>query len=181
MAIDIIYLLFLGLFMIRGYNKGFVVALFSFVAIILGVMGALKLSGSVSRLLFRDSQWAPFVTYMLIFILIVWLVRLGARLIEKSFEAVALGFINKLSGALLYGLIVSFVFSSLLWLLNQMGMIKPESQADSKVYALLEPFAPGLFSLIGKLFPFAQDIFRDLGHFFDDLNQKLPGNVDTPR
>ena len=180
MAIDIIYLLFLGLFMIRGYNKGFVVALFSFVAIILGVMGALKLSGSLSKVLFSDSQWAPFVTYILVFILIVWLVRFGAKLIEKSFEAVALGFINKLSGAVLYGFIVSFVFSSLLWLLNQMGVIKPETRVESKVYALIEPFAPALFALIGKLFPFAQTIFRDLSHFFDHVNQKLPGHVDTP-
>lgn len=180
MAIDVIYLILLGLFMIRGYNKGVVVALFSFIAIILGVMGALKLSGSVSRLLFSDSQWAPFLTYIIVFVLIVWLVRLGARMIEKTFEAVALGFVNKLSGALLYGLLVTFVFSSLLWLLNQMGLIKPETQAQSKVYALIEPFAPHLFSLIGRLFPFAQTVFQDLEHFFDRINDKLPGHVDTP-
>ncbi len=180
MAIDIIYLLFLGLMMIRGYNKGFVVALFSFVAIILGVMGALKLSGTVSRLLFNDSAWAPFVTYILVFVLIVWLVRLGARLIEKSFEAVALGFLNKLSGAVLYGLLVSFVLSSLLWLLNRMGVIQPDTRTSSRVYALVEPFAPWLFSLIGRLFPFAQTVFQDLSHFFDRLNQNLPGHVDTP-
>ncbi len=180
MAIDVIYLLFLVLFMIRGYNKGFVVALFSLFAIIAGVMGALKLSGSVSRLLFNNSQWAVFLTYILVFVLIVWLVRLGARLIEKSVEAVALGFVNRLSGAVLYGCIVSFVFSSLLWLLNQMGLIRPDTQAQSKVYALIEPFAPALFALIGKLFPFAKTIFEDLAHLLDRINDHLPGHVDTP-
>ena len=182
MIIDAIFLICLLIFVIRGYSKGVVVALFSVLAIILGVIGALKLSGTLASLLFQDGEkggrWVPFVSYIIVFFLIVWLVRLGAKLIQKSFEAVALGWVNRLTGALLYAFLISFVFSSVLWLFNQMGIIKPETISDSYVYETIEPLAPKVFSLIGTVLPFAKHIFEDLSGFFDNVNQKLP-DVDT--
>lgn len=182
MIIDAIFLICVLIFLIRGYSKGVVVALFSVLAIILGVIGALKLSGTLASLLFQDGEkggrWVPFVSYIIVFFLIVWLVRLGAKLIQKSFEAVALGWINRLAGALLYAFLISFVFSSMLWLFNQMGVIKPETKSDSYVYETIEPLAPKVFSLIGTVLPFARHIFEDLSGFFDHVNQKLP-DVDT--
>jgi membrane protein required for colicin V production len=185
MIIDSIYLICLLIFLVRGYSKGIVIALFSVVAIIFGVLAALKLSGTVSKMLFSSgngaAQWAPLVTYALIFLLVVWLVRLGARLIEKSFEAVALGWINKLAGAALYGFLISFVFSSLLWLLDKMQLINAETKAASKVYPLLDTLAPMVFSGIGNILPFAKHIFDDLSGFFDGVNQTLPDYVDPDR
>lgn len=182
MIIDAIFLICLIIFLIRGYSKGVVVALFSVLAIILGVLGALKLSGTLASLLFQDGEkggrWVPFVSYIIVFFIIVWLVRLGAGLIQKSFEAVALGWINRLAGALLYAFLISFVFSSMLWLFNQMGVIKQETKADSYVYETVEPLAPKVFSLVGTVLPFARHIFEDLSGFFDNVNQKLP-DVDT--
>lgn len=178
MIIDAIFLICLLIFLIRGYSKGVVVALFSVLAIVLGVLGALKLSGTLASLLFQDGEkggrWVPFVSYIIVFFLIVWLVRLGARLIQKSFEAVALGWINRMAGALLYAFLISFVFSSILWLFNQMNIIKPETISSSYVYGVIEPLAPKVFSLIGTVLPFAKHIFEDLSQFFDHVNQKLP-------
>lgn len=178
MIIDALYLICLLIFMVRGYSKGVVVALFSVLAIILGVLGALKLSGSVARLLFNDGEkggrWAPFFAYIIVFIIIVWLVRLGAKLLQKSFEAVALGWINKLTGAILYAFLISFVFSSLLWLFNRMEVIQPETKSASYIYNLVEPLAPKVFSLIGIILPFAKHIFENLSGFFDNVNQHLP-------
>jgi membrane protein required for colicin V production len=178
MIIDAIFLVCLLIFLIRGYSKGVVVALFSVLAIILGVLGALKLSGTLASLLFEDGEkggrWVPFISYIIVFFLIVWLVRLGAKLIQRSFEAVALGWVNRMAGALLYAFLISFVFSSILWLFNQMGVIKAETKADSYVYEMIEPFAPKVFALIGTVLPFAKHIFEDLSGFFDRVNQKLP-------
>lgn len=178
MIIDAIFLVCLLIFLVRGYSKGVVVALFSVLAVLLGVVGALKLSGTVASMLFsggeKGGRWVPFVSYMIVFILIVWLVRLGAKLIQRSFEAVSLGWINRLTGAVLYGFLISFIFSSILWLFNRMGVINPETQAASHVYPILEPLAPKVFSLLGSVLPFAKHIFEDLSGFFDNVNQKLP-------
>ncbi|MFA6056602.1 MAG: CvpA family protein [Taibaiella sp.] len=177
MIIDAIFLICLLIFLIRGYSKGVVVALFSVVAIILGVLGALKLSGTLASLLFeggeKGGRWVPFVSYIIVFFLIVWLVRLGSKLIQRSFEAVALGWVNRMAGALLYAFLISFVFSSILWLFNQMGVIKPETKSASYVYEMIEPLAPKVFSLISTVLPFAKHIFEDLSGFFDHVNQKL--------
>jgi len=181
MILDAIFLIFLVLFLIRGYSKGIVVALFSVLAILLGVLGALKLSGTVADSLFeggsKGGRWAPLLAYSIVFLLIVFLVRAGARLLQRSFEAVSLGWVNRLSGALLYGFLISFVFSSILWLCNQMGLIKEETQASSLTYAYIEPVAPKVFSLIGTFIPFAKHIFEDLSAFFDRVNQSIPPHV----
>lgn len=174
MTIDVIYIICLLVFMIRGYSKGIVVALFSMVAIVLGVTGALKLSQSVSALLFTEGgRWAPLVSYIIVFLLIVWLVKLGAMFVQRMMEAVTLGWLNRLSGALIYGFLVSFVFSSLLWLLNQMDLIRPETKESSLAYSFVEPLAPKVFLLIGHVLPFAKHIFDDLSLFFEQVNRHI--------
>lgn len=181
MIIDTLCLICILLFIIRGYQKGLVVALFSVLAIVLGTLGALKLSGSVSALLFnggsKGGRWAPLLSYILVFVLIVWLVRLGARLLQRTFEAVSLGWANRITGALLYTFMISFVLSCVLWLCNQMGLIEPETKTTSYVYPVIEPLAPRTFSLLGTLLPFARHIFDDLALFFDAVNQNLPAHV----
>lgn len=178
MIIDAIFCISLLIFLIKGYSKGVVVALFSVLAIVFGVLGALKLSGSLASLLFdhgeKGGRWAPFLSYLIVFILIVWLVRLGAKLVQRSMEAVALGWINRIGGAVLYLFMVCFVFSSILWLFNQMAVINPETKEDSKVYSFIEPVAPKVFGVIGTVMPFAKHIFSDLAAFFDNVNQRLP-------
>ncbi len=185
MIIDIIFMISALVFAIRGYSKGIVVALFSLIAILLGTLGALKLSGTVANLLFdngtKGGRWVPLVSYILVFILIVWLVRAGAKLLQRSFEAIALGWLNRLAGALLYIFLVSFVLSAVFWLCNRMELISEETKSASYCFKVIEPLAPAVFSSVGKILPFAQNIFHDLSAFFDNVNDKLPAHVDPHR
>jgi membrane protein required for colicin V production len=181
MIIDLVYVILLCIFLFRGYRRGLIIALFSAIALIVGVLGALKLSGTFANILVHESpsiaRWAPLITYIAIFFLLVGLIRLGARVLQKSLEIVALGFFNRLAGAVLYAFLISFIYSGLLWICFKMQLFRPETIAGSKIFPLLEPLAPKLVSFIGKLIPFAQTLFGDLNHFFDQLNQKLPGYV----
>jgi len=181
MIIDLVYVILLCVFLFRGYRRGLVIALFSAVAIVVGILGALKLSKTFAYILARETpslaRWAPLITYIAIFFLLVGLIRLGARFLQKSLELVALGFFNRLAGAVLYGCLISFIYSGFLWICFKMQLFRPETIAGSKIFPVLEPLAPKLASLIGKLIPFVQTLFGDLNHFFDQLNQKLPGYV----
>ena len=49
MIIDIIFLILLALAVIKGISRGFIVAVFSFFAIIIGVAAAMKLSYIVAN------------------------------------------------------------------------------------------------------------------------------------
>lgn len=185
MILDLIFLIVLLIFLLKGYRKGLVLAICSLLAVTLGVLGALKLSGTVAHHLFADrngavAKWAPLVTYLLLFILIVWIVRLFASFVERSVKAIMLGWANKLSGAVVYGLIVCFVWSTFLWLGNKIAVINPDTKDASFTYKHIEPLAPLLFSGIGKVLPFAGSVFQDLDSFYDHLNLEL-GHVGADR
>lgn len=183
MSLDVITLIVFILFFIRGYMKGLIVAAFSVIGILLGLLVALKLSQSfASWLLVNDyisSGWAQVAAYIILFIGVVLLVRLVAKLLEKAVEGMMLGIVNKLAGGLLYIFLGAIIWSSVLWIGAQIHMISPEAIAASKSYSWLSELAPWFFHQAGKLMPFVQDTFTKLGLFFDTINAQ-PADVGTP-
>ena len=183
MIIDIVTITLILLFFIRGWRKGVIVALFSLLAVVAGIICALKLSGVFAAYLFSKgwvtSGWAQIIAYVLLFIGVIWLVRLGAKIIQRSVEAVMLGFINRLAGGLFYSLLMAIIVSACLWLANQVHAISPETIAVSKTFSYILPLAPWVFAHIGAVLPFVRTIFADLQHFFEGVNQHLPQHVGT--
>jgi membrane protein required for colicin V production len=63
MIIDIVFVILLALAIIRGISRGFIVAIFSFIAIIIGVAAAMKLSfivtGWLEEFFHTGKQWLP--------------------------------------------------------------------------------------------------------------------------
>jgi membrane protein required for colicin V production len=176
MTLDVIGVIFILLFFIRGYLKGIIVAAFSVIAILLGILCALKLSQSFSAWLLEKgyvtSGWVQIVSYVVLFLGVFLLVRLLAKLIQKSVEGMMLGVINKLIGGVLYAFLGAVLWSSLLWIGSHMHIISPETIAGSKTYPWLSGVAPWFFEQAGKLLPFVKDTFEKLEHFFDAVNQK---------
>ena len=183
MAIDVIGIILLILFFIRGYYRGFIVAAFSVLAILLGVLCALKLSQSLAAWLlakgYVTSGWVQVVSYVLLFVAVVLVVHLIAKLLQKAVEGLMLGIINRLAGALLYLFLGAILWSSFLWIGGRMNIIGPETINASKTYPFFSKLAPWFFDLAGRLLPFVKDTFIKLEHFFDAVNQKTPGNVGT--
>lgn len=181
MALDVIGIILILLFFIRGYSKGFIVAAFSVIAILLGILCALKLSQAFSSWLLEHgyiaSGWAQVISYVVLFIGVVLVVRLIANLLQKAVEGMMLGVVNKLVGGILYAFLGAVLWSSLLWIGKQMHMITPETIAASKTYEWLSRLAPWFFDEAGKLLPFVKDTFSKLERFFDTVNQKIPDHV----
>jgi len=179
MALDVVGIILIILFFIRGYTKGFIVALFSVLAILLGIIVALKLSHTLAAWLlakgYVTSGWAQLISYLVLFIVVV----LIARLLQKAVEGVMLGTVNKLIGGLLYAFLGAVLWSSFLWIGSHMHIITAEQIAASKTYSWLSALAPWFFEQVGKLLPFAKDTFSNLEHFFNTVNQKLPDHVGT--
>lgn len=182
MSLDIVTLIVLVAFFIRGYSKGLIVAAFSVLAILLGLLVALKLSQSFAVWLlahnYVSSGWAQVAAYIVLFIAVVVLVRLIAKVIEKAAEDMMLGTINKLAGGLLYVFLGAVIWSSLLWLGARIHFISPQTIAASKSYPWISELAPWFFRQAGKLMPFVQDTFTQLGHYFDTINAQ-PADVGT--
>src|SRR6478609_4326995 len=102
MIIDIIFVAMMLMALFKGLRKGFIVALFSFLAFFIGLAAAIKLSAIVatqfSQTIHATGFWLPVISFLLVFLLVAFLVRLGARWFQKTIELAWLGWMNRLLG-----------------------------------------------------------------------------------
>ncbi len=178
MILDIVVALFIILAVIKGYRQGLIVALFSVIAFIVGLAAALKLSvvvaGYIGNAVNISDKWLPIISFAVVFFIVVLLVRLGAKFIEKSVELAMLGWLNKLGGILLYAGLYILIFSILIFYADQLGFIKPETKNESVTYAYVQPWGPKLMEGLGKIIPIFKGMFKDLEDFFDGVSKQVP-------
>ncbi len=175
MLIDIVLLICLVLALIKGYRKGLVLASFSFVGIFLGLAAAVKFSAIVAGWLKEYTHtafgWLPFIAFVIILIAVWILVRIGSKLIETSLELVMLGWLNRLTGILLYALIYASVLSIVLFYADKLQLLKPYMISDSKCYPLIKPIGPKFLELFASVLPIFKNAFAELTAFFERLNK----------
>ena len=105
---DIIVLICLSYGLIRGLIKGFVLEIAGVVALIIGVLGAFKFTSSlaifIDSYIDLDPKIIQGVSFLLLFIAIVYGISLLAKMLTKTLQIIALGFLNRLVGGV-FGLI----------------------------------------------------------------------------
>jgi membrane protein required for colicin V production len=173
MIIDIIFLILLLIAVIKGMNRGFIVAIFSFFAIIIGVAAAMKLSYIVANWLQHsfntNGKWLPIISFIIVLLGVILLVRWIANLIQAAIKIAMLGWLNKLGGVILYLFIYLFVYSIFLFYLTKMNFIKLETIKASHAYSLVEPFGPKAINIIGDVIPVFKNSFQQLSDFFGHI------------
>ncbi len=177
MLIDILVLVLLVMAIFKGYRKGFVVAVFSTVAIIIGLAAALKLSAVTANYLQESSlkisgYWLPFLSFAMVFLATVILVRIIAKMIESFLDLALLGWANKLAGIALYMLLFMIVLSVIMFYASEMKLISNETIAQSQTYKIIKPLAPKAINSIGYILPACKNIFNQLQLFFSELATK---------
>jgi membrane protein required for colicin V production len=174
MLIDIIALVLLILSLFKGLRKGLIIAIFSFLAFIIGLAAALKLSALAADYLGSSTnishRWLPVLAFIAVFIIVALLVRLGAKMLEGVVKMAMLGWLNRIGGVVFYILIYFFIFSILLFYATQLHLIKPETAVASVTYAYIEPFAPKIMNIIGSVIPFFRNMFDQLLQFFQNIS-----------
>ena len=98
--IDIVFAVLIVIAIVKGYQKGLIIALFSIIAFIVGIAAAVKLSAAVAVYLQDNlsvsAKWLPIISFAVVFLAVVILVRLVEKLFEKTFQMVMLGWINRI-------------------------------------------------------------------------------------
>ena len=177
MGIDVAFIIVMAIAVIKGFSKGFVVALFSFFAYIIGLAAALKLSVVVAHHFGSSAsasgKWIPVLSFALVFIIVVFIVNICGRIIKKVVSLAMLGWIDRLAGILLYVMIYLLIFSVILFFAEKTMLIKPETIAASRVHGFVAPWAPVIIDNLGKILPVFRDLFAQLQIFFGDLGHKL--------
>jgi membrane protein required for colicin V production len=158
----LIVLILIGMY--SGYRQGFLMELFSFAAILLGVLGGFKLMGYAMIFLADefsiDQKILPYLAFAVVFVAIFIIVRLLGKLMKVSIDKTFLGQVDQAAGAGLGLLKAAFLLSVSLWILDALDLELPEKwTSDSWLLPKIESFAPEVTMWIGGYVPFFKDVF----------------------
>lgn len=147
--IDLVFIVLLALGTWRAFRKGFVLALFSVLALVAGLYGGIRFSDNTAELIKQwfevEAQWLSLLSFTLTFLALVIGIHLLGRVITKALKMVALGPLNKIAGAA-FGLFKSALIISVLLLFfdpinHEWKLVSPETQQGSLLYQPLHEFA----------------------------------------
>ena len=173
MFLDLIYAVIIVLAILHGYRRGLIVGLFSLAAVIIGLAAAMKLSivadKYIGKVISISDEWMPVISFAVVFLIIVLLIRLGARAIEKTIQIAMLGWVNKIGGIIFYAAVYTVVFSVILFYAEQMKWLQPETINKSVTYSFVQPWGPKAINGFGSIIPVFKDMFGELEKFFDRI------------
>ncbi len=126
----------------KGYKKGFIIEMASFIALGLGIWGGIKFASLsanyLSKIFDISDKMMPLISFVVTFILIVIAVFSLAKILEKIIKLVALGFVNRIIGAafgvLKFGLIISVILNIITSINSKIPFIAPKMLNSSLLY-----------------------------------------------
>jgi membrane protein required for colicin V production len=162
---DIVILFILALAGFFGYRQGFLMELFFLIALVLGVFVGFKLMGVGADYLHKefnaDNKFLPYLSFAIVFLIVVVLVTWIGRLIKKSVDKTFLGKVDAIAGAILSVVKYAFCISVLIWLMSSFHYSLPANWVDdSWLYPKIEGTAMNFSGFLGDFMPFFQEIFK---------------------
>jgi membrane protein required for colicin V production len=170
MLIDFAFVLVMCLAVFLGLKKGLIRAVVSFFSYLIAMILAIQFSSVLTTYLNKDAgefqKWMPLVSFLAIFLTVIFLGGLLARILDKTSEVMMLGWLNKLGGMVLYLITYSLLFSALLFFANMMNWLERRQIEDSFFYPFLSGFAPQIMDVLGNIIPPLKNSFKNLEDFF---------------
>ena len=148
--LDIILSILLIWGLYKGFTKGLIIQVASLVALVLGVYGAVMFSNLAQDILTAnfqiDNKYIPVIAFAITFIAIVIAVHFLGKMLEKVVKMIALGFFNKLFGAVFGFLKVALLLSVLIFVLDiidaQFSLIPKKEKSKSVLYGPMSELIP---------------------------------------
>lgn len=154
--IDLVLVVILGLSAWQGIRKGFIIEIFSILALFAGIYGAIHFS-DVLAVWMRDElelkkEWLPIASFAGTFLLIVIGVQLLAKAVSKFIDLVALSWLNKAAGAVFSlikaAIILSFILMLVTPFTRSIDFPPRKAMNNSVLYAPIANIAPTILPMI---------------------------------
>jgi membrane protein required for colicin V production len=163
--VDIVIGIILLIGAISGYRKGFLMELFFLLALVLGVFLGFRLMGMGVEYLAKefnaDTAVLPYISFAIIFVLVLVLVTLIGKMIKGSMDQTFLGKIDAAAGAVLGIIKHAFGISVIIWLIEVFNVAPPEARKEGSVlYPMAAQLAPTLSEYFGEYLPFFKETFK---------------------
>lgn len=151
--LDLLILLPMAVGFVFGIFKGLIKEVTSFAAILLGIYGAKLLAPVVSSILVGTFHFSAVtatpLSYLILFIAIAVGLLILAKSVEKMFDSMSLGGLNKLLGGVFGALKYALVVSVLLIVVNaidtRFSIISADTKNNSFLYKPMLKLAPTLW------------------------------------
>lgn len=171
MIIDIVLAVLLCLACYKGYQKGLIVGVFSYLAFIIGIAAAMKLStlvaGKIGAVVKVSDKWLPFIAFIAVLIGVIIAVRLLAKLLQRTMEKIMLGWANRIGGMVLFAMLYVAVYAIFLFYINQLHLLPESTISKSATFSFVEIFGKRAIGFIGIIVPAFKDLFGQLELFFE--------------
>ncbi|MFM1795316.1 MAG: hypothetical protein RL642_1701 [Bacteroidota bacterium] len=169
MVIDLFLLLLLVMGVYKGWTKGFIMAIATFVSFFAALALALQFSGWVEGYLRKqtetDNDWLAFLAFLMVLVGAMIAIRVLGKIIEKSVELVMLGLFNRIVGIGLYLFIYFSLFAVVLVYLKQFEILGNETAIHSKSYTYLIDFGGWVIDFFAEWLPAIKNLFNDTKEF----------------
>ena len=166
-TLDIILFIILAFGAFRGYRKGFLMEVVSILALVLGVLGAFKLMEQ--GMIFLDEKFdingtlLPYLSFFLIFILILIGVFLLGKSVKTVLNMTLLGSVDNLIGAVVGMLKWAFGISILIWISGSVDLYLPgETTSESYLYPFVAALAPRVIDFFTMIFPMMEGLWENV-------------------
>ena len=158
-TLDIILSTILLFGLVRGFIKGFFLEITALLALALGLYGAIHFSYFAANFLKNHLAWSEkyihITSFAITFVIIVLLISLSGKLLTKIADSAALGFMNKIFGAVFGIAKIGLILSVILIVFDRMNstltFVKEENLNSSVLYSPVKNLAPLIFPSILKL------------------------------
>jgi membrane protein required for colicin V production len=138
---------------IRGATKGFIIELATLVGLALGILAAYFFADDLQEMIkgyfTLGEKGVKILAYIIIFLVVMLIVWIAGKLVEKSVDMLALGWLNKLLGAIIGIAKGILIVCILLYILEKADpgqkLIKPHIKEKSMFY---EPLMKVVHSVV---------------------------------
>jgi len=167
--LDILILIPIGIGIWRGFKKGFIIELFTFLALFVGLYAGIHFSDGVSGFLqdkfSMTSEYLPTISFTITFLLIGAMVYFAGIAIEKVVKAVQLSLPNRLLGALFGGVKMLLFTGTAIILLEsydeKSDIISEDSKQGSLLYLPVESVSAALMPSLKNSTIFLKNALND--------------------
>lgn len=140
MFLDILLLILLVLATYTGYKRGLIVGVFFTRGYYSWLSGCHEIirgsNGLFACLFFLGRKWVPPLSFLLVLVGVILLIRLGANALEKGVQLITLGWVNTLGGILFYWAIYLLSCSIILFYALQLPFFPTDGMEESITYLI---------------------------------------------
>ena len=178
-TIDMIILVIVGFFCIKGFIRGMIVEVFTFAGLLIAYVVALCEMSTVADLINKAFQAPLLISNVLGFIFVFVLVFVFFRLIAGAFSRIVqwsfLAWLNR-GGGMILGIFKGILITSLLALFISLLPLSEEMERMQDKSLLFKPVrsvAPAVFDFFTSAFPRTKTFYEEIREGFPRMSNQL--------